>query len=178
MKCPIDGTVLNQVKRHKMELDECPKCKGVWLTPLELDRLEDIKFNADYLKGSILVSSVETSLPCPVCQTHLYEFNYRYHQLRLDHCPKQHGFWLDYSEDKRVLEIMTQRKKDAYRIVGAETFWDKAIQNFRWYLYSKNPSSLFDKQVGQQNRLPSHIDVRPPAKPFKSVKLPLSSSHF
>jgi Zn-finger nucleic acid-binding protein/ribosomal protein S27AE len=172
MKCPIDGSILNQVKRHKMEVDECPKCKGMWLSPLELDQLEDIKFNVDYLKGSILVSSVETSLPCPVCQAHLYEFNYRYHQLRLDHCPKQHGFWLDFSEDKRVLEIIVQRKKDAYRMLGAETLWDKTIQNFRWFIFSKNPHSLSNKQTGKQEYLPSHIEARPPATPFKTQKLP------
>jgi hypothetical protein len=111
MKRPIDGSVLKQIKRRGMGVDECPNCKGIWLSPLELDQLEDIKFNADDLKGSVLVSSVETSLPCPVCQIHLHEFKYRYHQLRLDH-----------SEDKRVLEIMVKRKNDAYRIVGAETF--------------------------------------------------------
>jgi len=172
MKCPIDGEVLKQVKRHKMEVDECPKCKGIWLTPLELDQLEDIKFNVDHLKGSILVSSIETSLPCPVCQAHLREFKYRYHQLRLDHCPKQHGFWLDFSEDERLLEIMAQRKKDAYRIVGAETFWDKTIQNFRWFLYSKNTHSLSNKQNSQQNNLPPHIEVRPPATPFNPENLP------
>jgi Zn-finger nucleic acid-binding protein/ribosomal protein S27AE len=172
MKCPIDGSLLNQVKRHKMEVDECSKCKGMWLTPLQLDQLEDIKFNVDYLKGSILVSSVETSLPCPVCQAHLYEFNYRYHQLRLDHCPKQHGFWLDSSEDKRVLEIMVKRKEDAYRILGAETFWDKMIQNFRWFIYSKNPHSLSTIQSGKQGYLPPHIEARPPATPYKPQKLP------
>ena len=172
MKCPIDGAVLKRVKRHRMDVDECPKCKGMWLTPLELDQLEDKKFNIDYLKGSILVSSVETSLPCPVCQAHLYEFKYRYHGLRLDHCPKQHGFWLDDSEDKRVLEIMTQYKNRAYHLVGAKTFWEKTIQNFRWFLYSKNPRSLFEKQTSQQKNIPTHIEARPPAKPFKPVRLP------
>jgi Zn-finger nucleic acid-binding protein len=172
MKCPVDGTILNQVKRHGIEVDECQKCKGMWLTPLELDQLEDIKFNADYLKGSILVSSVETSLPCPVCQAHLYEFNYRYHQLRLDHCPKQHGFWLDANEDKRILEIMVKRKNDAYRMVGANTIWDKAIQNFRWMIYSKNPNSLSNKQNKKRGTLPTYTESRPPSTPYIPQILP------
>ena len=177
MKCPIDGENLRQVKRHRMEVDECPECKGMWLSPLELDQLEDKKFKADYLKGSILVSSVETTLPCPVCQTNLYEFNYRYHQLRLDHCPKQHGFWLDFSEDQRVLEIMVRRKNKAYHLVGAKTFWSKTIQNFRWYLYSKNPQSLSGKQSDQQKKYSKHIEARPPAKPRKPVSLPSTCPH-
>ncbi len=168
MKCPIDGSVLNKVRRHRMDVAECPKCKGMWLTPLQLDQLEDIKFSVDHLKGSILVSSVETTLHCPVCQAHLYEFKYRYHALRLDHCPEQHGFWMDASEDKRILEIMAQRKRDAYRIVGAETLWDKTIQDFRWFMYSKNPRSL----VGKPGSLPPHIEARPPAEHYKPQKLP------
>ncbi len=160
-----------------MKVAECPKCKGMWLTPLQLDQLEDIKFNVDHLKGSILVSSVETDLPCPVCQAHLYEFNYRFHQLRLDHCPKQHGFWLDRSEDKRILEIMVQRRKDAYRIVGANTFWDKTIQNIRWFIYSKNPHSLSQPQIGLQETLPKHIVARPPATPYKIINLPSTCPH-
>jgi len=173
MKCPIDGKALIQVKRYGMQVDECPECQGMWLTPLELDQLEDKKFKADYLKGSLLVFSVETTLPCPVCQTHLFEFKYRHHQLRLDQCPQQHGFWLDYTEDKRVLEIMSQRKKDAYRRVGAQTLWEKTIQNFRWYLYSKNPQSISGKQTG----LPKHVAARPPAKPYEPVILPSTCPH-
>ncbi len=151
-----------------MDVVECPKCKGMWLAPLQLDQLEDIEFNVDYLKGSILVSSVETCLPCPVCEAYLFEFNYRFHLLRLDHCPKQHGFWLDASEDKRVLEIMARRRQDAYRTLGANTPWARTIQDLRWFIYSKNPPSLSEKQGG----LPPHIDARPPATPYKPQKLP------
>jgi len=172
MKCPIDGEVLREVRRHKMDVDECPKCKGMWLTPLELDQLEDIKYDVDRFKGSLLVSSVETNLPCPVCQNHLYEFKYRLHQLRLDHCPKQHGFWLDYSEDQRVLEIMVKRKKDMDRTFGTESLWDKTLQYLRWSLFDKNPRSISNRKPSEPYYLPQHVEARPPATPYKPVKLP------
>jgi Zn-finger nucleic acid-binding protein len=172
MNCPIDGAVLKPAKRHKIEVDECPTCKGTWLSAPELDRLEDIKFDLDHLKGSILTASVETTLPCPVCRIHLHEFKYRYHQLRLDLCPDQHGFWLDFSEDKRVLEIMDQRKRDALRKVQAENEWANIVRHFHFFMFSKNPGSLFDDQPEKQKFVRPPKETRPPAIPLNPQKLP------
>jgi len=170
MKCPIDGTILKQVKRHKMEVEECPECKGIWLNAPELDQLEDIKFDSDHLKGSLLITSVETTLPCPYCQSNLQEFKYRFHQLRLDRCPNQHGFWLDYSEDKRILQIMVKRKKDFTRKSNVDYMWSKRLRNMRWFSYSKNPSSIFEGRKNQPNTLPPYVEARPPATPVKKQR--------
>lgn len=39
MKCPIDGTDLAMTDRQGIEIDYCPKCRGVWLDRGELDKL-------------------------------------------------------------------------------------------------------------------------------------------
>ncbi len=39
MDCPIDGTVLALSERQGIEIDYCPKCRGVWLDRGELDKL-------------------------------------------------------------------------------------------------------------------------------------------
>lgn len=39
MKCPIDGTDLTMSERQGIEIDYCPKCRGVWLDRGELDKL-------------------------------------------------------------------------------------------------------------------------------------------
>lgn len=41
MKCPIDGTELRMTDRQGVEIDYCPKCRGVWLDRGELDKLID-----------------------------------------------------------------------------------------------------------------------------------------
>ena len=179
MNCPIDAIPLKRTKRYRMEVDECPKCRGMWLSPLELDRLEDLKFKVDSLKGSILVSSTPTELPCPVCGESMREFNYRFHQLRLDHCPQQHGFWLDAGEDKRVLEIMTLRRKDAERKILAEQLWQERVHSLRVLMFREDPDSLRTGRSGKrpgfarkQDGLPPHIEARPPADTAQPVKLP------
>lgn len=39
MKCPIDDTELAMTERQGIEVDYCPKCRGVWLDRGELDKI-------------------------------------------------------------------------------------------------------------------------------------------
>lgn len=39
MKCPIDNNELNMTDRQGIEIDFCPKCRGVWLDRGELDKI-------------------------------------------------------------------------------------------------------------------------------------------
>jgi uncharacterized protein len=39
MKCPIDGADLLMTERQGIEIDYCPKCRGIWLDRGELDKL-------------------------------------------------------------------------------------------------------------------------------------------
>ncbi len=39
MKCPIDNETLVMTERSGVEIDYCPKCRGVWLDRGELDKI-------------------------------------------------------------------------------------------------------------------------------------------
>lgn len=39
MKCPIDETELQMNERQGVEIDYCPKCRGIWLDRGELDKI-------------------------------------------------------------------------------------------------------------------------------------------
>jgi Zn-finger nucleic acid-binding protein len=39
MKCPIDNVELVMTDRQGVEIDYCPKCRGVWLDRGELDKI-------------------------------------------------------------------------------------------------------------------------------------------
>lgn len=39
MLCPIDGTELVMADRSGVEIDYCPRCRGVWLDRGELDKI-------------------------------------------------------------------------------------------------------------------------------------------
>ncbi|RVE92035.1 MULTISPECIES: zf-TFIIB domain-containing protein [Sinorhizobium] len=39
MKCPVDDIELTMSERQGIEIDYCPKCRGVWLDRGELDKI-------------------------------------------------------------------------------------------------------------------------------------------
>lgn len=39
MNCPIDNEILLMSDKHGIEIDYCPKCRGVWLDRGELDKI-------------------------------------------------------------------------------------------------------------------------------------------
>jgi hypothetical protein len=41
MKCPVDNETLVMTDRSGVEIDYCPKCRGVWLDRGELDKIID-----------------------------------------------------------------------------------------------------------------------------------------
>jgi Zn-finger nucleic acid-binding protein len=120
------------------EVDACPNCRGMWLDFNELDKLEDVVFDEDEHKGSLIHFQTRTEFPCPHCGEQLDEFQYRLYDLRLDSCTKNnHGFWLDAGEDDRVMEIMQKRVGDIQRKVNAEAEWKKMLKGMHTFLGKK-----------------------------------------
>lgn len=39
MKCPVDDETLVMTERQGVEIDYCPRCRGVWLDRGELDKI-------------------------------------------------------------------------------------------------------------------------------------------
>lgn len=39
MRCPVDGEQLVMAERSGVEIDYCPRCRGVWLDRGELDKI-------------------------------------------------------------------------------------------------------------------------------------------
>ena len=139
MICPKCGTELVQ-KFYKgmIEVDSCPNCRGMWLDVNELDRLEDIAFDDDTQKGSLIHSQKTSEHPCPRCGSRMFEFQYRLYDLRLDYCNENdHGFWLDAGEEERVLCLMHQRAEGIHRKMDAEQEWKQLLRNMHAFLKKK-----------------------------------------
>lgn len=52
MKCPNDGELLIMAERQGIEIDYCPKCRGVWLDKGELDKIIERSSSADPRPGN------------------------------------------------------------------------------------------------------------------------------
>jgi uncharacterized protein len=130
MNCPKCATqLIHKSYKGIMDVECCPHCRGMWLDSDELDHLEDVAFDKDHLKGSLIHRETITELPCPHCGKLLVEFQYRLYSLKLDLCAEgNHGFWLDAGEDERVLEIMRRRAAEMSRKFEVETEWRTTLK--------------------------------------------------
>ena len=144
MKCPMCNTDLVSATRHKIQVNECPTCKGKWLSAQELNELEDEAFDfGDDAKGTIVFDSTPTAAKCPECGKPLQKFNYRFYDMQMECCPDQHGFWLTADEDDRVLELMKQEEKDYERKVLAEDKWGRTLKRLRSPSFMSKVRDLF-----------------------------------
>ena len=128
MDCPRCNVALDEKKFKDIDIDHCPECKGLWLDFHEMDKLEDHSMDEDERKGMIEYARRESDISCPHCNEVMETFNYRAHDLPIEHCKNEHGYWLDEGEEKKVLEIMKQRVEDLKRTDSAEVAWSKFLE--------------------------------------------------
>jgi len=140
MNCPKCGTDLaKKYYKGMIEIDSCPDCRGMWLDSLELDKLEDMAFDNDAHKGSLVHFQSKTDFSCPHCGAKMDEFQYRLYDLKLDYCAVNgHGFWLDAGEDERVINVMQKRAGDVQRKVDAESSWKNILKEMHAFLKKRN----------------------------------------
>jgi len=123
MNCPHDGSELKKVKYEKLfDVDQCPRCKGMWLQPGELEAIQEIKINEykeelkkihDYVGSSILMSKTKDKgqIICPECNSILERKEYGYcSQVYIDYCINGHGIWLD-ADELHDLEVFYERSR-------------------------------------------------------------------
>jgi Zn-finger nucleic acid-binding protein len=139
MNCPkCNTTLVKKYYKGMIEVDSCPNCRGMWLDTTELDRLEDVAFDDDARKGSLVHFQSKTDFPCPHCGAKLDEFQYRLYDLRLDYCAENsHGFWLDAGEDERVIAAMQRRSADIKRKLDVESEWKQVLKGMHSFLTRK-----------------------------------------
>ena len=124
MKCPNCDGELTLTKRGGVAMEMCAACKGMWLTPQELNQLEDKVFDfGDDEKGTLVFEPADDSRKCPECGQPMKSFQYRLWDLDMDFCERGHGYWLTADEDKRVLELMKREEHDLGRKILAEDRW-------------------------------------------------------
>lgn len=144
MKCPKCNADLQKQTDRGVDVEACPQCQGMWLTPAELDQLENEAFSNEANKGSLYVTSYETAFKCPVCSAPLKEFDYRFYDLQLECCPA-HGFWLDKNEDDQILELMRGEEQRLEHKFGTENSWATYINHLRSPSFFAKVKGLFHR---------------------------------
>lgn len=132
MKCPKCNVELTPITRHKLTVNACPSCRGMWLGHQELDQLEDEVFDfGEHAKGTLVVDLRPTTDRCPECSALLKKFRYRFYDLEMELCENQHGYWLEHDEDTRVLELMKKEEQELKSKLRAEDRWAAMLRHMR-----------------------------------------------
>ena len=142
--CPKCKSALTPTIRHKLEVNYCPRCKGMWLERAELGQLEDEVFDfGDHAKGTLVFESTPTGDKCPECDSNLRSFRYRFYDLTMELCENQHGYWLTADEDSRVLELMKNEEWEMRRKLTAENRWAAVMRQMRSHSFLSKVRDLF-----------------------------------
>lgn len=126
LACPRDGGTLVAERVQGIDVDRCPNCRGLWLDAHELDELEAKHADETTRRATVDYARRPSGLACPVCGRAMTAFNYRAHNVELDTCDDEHGYWLDAGEDREVLAVLQARGRGLRRVPGAEAAWHAA----------------------------------------------------
>jgi uncharacterized protein len=110
MKCPVDKTDMIIVEHHRIEMDYCLNCAGVWFDAGELDLLVSVLHSegAELTSGSLLTPQpanvTEAKRKCPVCNRSMDKvWLGKDPRILIDQCPAGDGLWFDGGELNQVL---------------------------------------------------------------------------
>ncbi len=129
MFCPACKHAMIVVEHHRIELDYCPHCHGVWFDNGEIElwlksmgREDGNQFLSDILK-SPETKSAEKERNCPVCHQGMKKTTIgQKSPILIDACRRGNGIWFDGGELDHMLNELKGKsagKPDAQPPVAA-----------------------------------------------------------
>ena len=119
MKCPRCNSLLASAKHDEAQIEVCPKCKGEWLHPAELQNIvqhHDEIFSPEELASLDAVNKQvltaekddDDELNCARCEgIRMEHFNYADTSgIILHKCPACGGIWTDKDQLTKVKEVV------------------------------------------------------------------------
>jgi Zn-finger nucleic acid-binding protein len=110
MICPACKNNMIAVEHHKIELDYCPNCQGVWFDSGELELLvERLKLGDPALFLRSILQTTEARSPekkrrCPICAQKMKKTTVgKEPKILIDACQRGDGLWFDGGELTRLL---------------------------------------------------------------------------
>ena len=146
MYCPYhtDVELEKTIYEADVEIDKCPKCRGIWLDPGELEQIQKTQ-EVDHSARLEVGENVEaatynrdrqltaSAIKCPTCDILMEKHEHDENSLIvIDFCSKCHGIWLDEGE-LEALEIYYEREKLKH---PEKTRLQILLQGF-YYLYHR-----------------------------------------
>lgn len=117
MFCPACKNAMIVVEHHRIELDYCPHCHGVWFDSGELELWMKSMGSQDgnHFLGDILkapeAESAEKARKCPVCHRVMKKVTTgREPPILIDACRRGNGLWVDGGEVGHLVKQITGKQ--------------------------------------------------------------------
>ena len=113
MICPnCKKETLEKISFHKVQIDRCTQCYGIWFDQNELRKAKDEKdqylkwLDVDLWKEDRKFQVSSSGKICPLCKINLYEVEYGESNIKVDVCNSCKGVWLDKGEFKKIIAYL------------------------------------------------------------------------
>jgi hypothetical protein len=117
--CPSCEEQLSLYEIFGVEIEGCPKCKGVLLDSGELRKLKDkseqgswgtLRWMDDEVEAIETAQAVVSNRSCPKCKDEKFLSTiFRDSSIIIDWCPSCHGTWLDKDEFDEIVEVLKEK---------------------------------------------------------------------
>jgi len=113
--CPRDKELLSRFNVFGVDIDQCPKCQGLWFDPGELDVVksnmdDEVRWkDFDLASYARLAHFKPTTLPCANCGAALCELLFDTSRIELEFCAQCGGVWVDQGKLLPVLNHMRRK---------------------------------------------------------------------
>ena len=164
LKCPECKQPLVKASVGRIDLSQCHRCGGVWLSRDLFERVAADReergtvlgaLPGDQAKG-VIESEIIHYRPCPECSRMMNRTNYgRISGVILDTC-KDHGLWFDKDELRRVLEFIQKGGLDKSRERQITELEDKKRQAVA---SQPLPTSGWEEQPTRFGKGPGLLDL-------------------
>jgi Zn-finger nucleic acid-binding protein len=120
MICPNCKSDMIVIEHHRIELDYCTECNGVWFDTGELDLMLqsiDVDSGASFLKdmmNSPEAESAEKKRKCPICARKMKKVTAGQKQaVIIDVCQQGDGLWFDGGELAQLINQMSGKAEES-----------------------------------------------------------------
>jgi Zn-finger nucleic acid-binding protein len=114
--CPECRQAMIIVEHHRIELDYCPRCGGVWFDASELElfirsaSLPEADFSPEAMLRLPEVKESSRGRRCPVCRRRMREVAIGEPAINIDVCTRGEGLWFDGGEVHQLLTQLVAKK--------------------------------------------------------------------
>lgn len=128
---------MERILFHKVEVDYCHKCLGIWFDGDELRQAKDGRdrqlnwVDIDLWRDKLSFHVSHGNKHCPVDRAGLVQIHYGESKTKVDYCKMCNGIWLDRGEFKQIINYL--KNKSDYEILHNYT---KNLVSELWEVFS------------------------------------------